>query len=186
MKIISGQLKGRNFYMPAGIRPTQNMLRKAVFDILGHDLKGLSFLDLFAGSGAVGLEAVSLGAQEVFWVEKDPRHAQVIQDNLRLLGVVEMGTVAEVLAADSFFMIKEFSRRGKKFNVVFLDPPFHLELGKKALKLLGAYDILHPHCFVISQTDKRDRLEDLGDRFKLFDVRKYGNSVLTIFEGIAV
>ena len=172
--------------MPAGIRPTQNMLRKAVFDILGHDLKDLSFLDLFAGSGAVGLEAVSLGAQEVFWVEKDPRHAQVIMDNIKLLQVVELGVNADVLAADSFFMIKEFARRGKKFNVVFLDPPFGLDLGKKALKLLGAHDILHPLCFVIAQTDKRDRIEDLGNRFKLFDVRHYGNSVLTIFEGIAV
>ena len=171
--------------MPAGIRPTQNIPRKAVFDILGHDLKGLSFLDLFAGSGAVGLEAASLGAQEVFWVEKDSKNAQLIQDNIDLLKVSDLGTKTDVLAADSFFMIKEFSRRDKKFNFVFLDPPYGLELGKKALKLLGACDILHPLCYLIAQTDKRDRIEDLGERFNLFDVRKYGGSVLTIFQRAA-
>ena len=61
MKIIGGKFKNRNFYMPATIRPTQNMLRKALFDIIGQDLEGLTFLDLFAGSGAMGLEALSRG-----------------------------------------------------------------------------------------------------------------------------
>ena len=62
MKILGGNLKGRNFYMPAGIRPTQNVVRAAIFDLLGHDLSGVSLLELFAGSGAVGLEAISRGA----------------------------------------------------------------------------------------------------------------------------
>ena len=62
--------------MPSGIRPTQNVLRAAVFDILGHDKKGLTFLDLFSGSGAVGLEAISRGAKEVTMVEKDPKNAE--------------------------------------------------------------------------------------------------------------
>ena len=63
MKIIGGKFKNRNFYMPATIRPTQNMLRKALFDIIGQDFEGLTFLDLFAGSGAMGLEALSRGAK---------------------------------------------------------------------------------------------------------------------------
>jgi len=72
MKIIGGIYKGRNFYMPAGIRPTQTIARKALFDILGQDMEGVTFVDLFAGSGAIGLEAISCGAEKVIFVEKRP------------------------------------------------------------------------------------------------------------------
>ena len=77
--------------MPEGIRPTQNLTRKALFDLLGQDLTGLTFLDLFAGSGAVGLEALSRGAQKVTFVEKDERSGEVIRENLDLLGVPLLG-----------------------------------------------------------------------------------------------
>ncbi|HPB69263.1 MAG TPA: RsmD family RNA methyltransferase, partial [Candidatus Omnitrophota bacterium] len=70
MKILTGSYRGRNFYMPADIRPTQNVARKAIFDLIGHDLSGLTVLDLYAGSGALGLEALSLGASKVTFVEK--------------------------------------------------------------------------------------------------------------------
>src|SRR3989338_8645565 len=92
MKIIAGQFKGRNFFMPEGIRPTQNLTRKALFDLLGHDLTGLTFLDLFAGSGGVGLEALSRGAQKVTFVEKDENNSQLIRENLDLLGVPLLGS----------------------------------------------------------------------------------------------
>ena len=65
MKILGGSKRGRNFYMPAGIRPTQNLTRKAIFDIIGHDQEGCEMLELFAGSGGVGFEALSMGARKV-------------------------------------------------------------------------------------------------------------------------
>ena len=76
--------------MPAGIRPTQGLLRAAIFDLLGHDLEGLSFLELYAGSGAVSLEAISRGAAEVVIVEKEPKNSEIIRENCDLLGI-EMG-----------------------------------------------------------------------------------------------
>ena len=85
MKILGGQWKGRNFYMPAEIRPTQNVVRKALFDLIGHDLTGLTFVDLFAGSGAMGLEALSLGALKVLFIEKNPQCIKVIEENILLL-----------------------------------------------------------------------------------------------------
>src|SRR3989338_242258 len=85
MKIIGGELKGRNFYLPVHIRPTQNIVREAIFDLIGHDLSGLTFLDLFAGSGAIGFEAISRGASRVTLVESDFKCFEVLQKNVSLL-----------------------------------------------------------------------------------------------------
>ena len=87
--------------MPAGIRPTQDLLRAAIFDLLGHDMEGLTFLDLFSGSGAVGLEAISRGAKEVTMVERDPKNAQTICENCRILGV-DLGAKNRLLESDVF------------------------------------------------------------------------------------
>src|SRR3989338_5173995 len=85
MRIIGGLYRGRTFRMPDNIRPTQDILRKAIFDILQGNLEGAKFLDLFAGSGAVGLEACSRGAAEVVFVEREERCAEIIRENLERL-----------------------------------------------------------------------------------------------------
>src|ERR1700690_112394 len=108
MKILGGKYKGRNFYMPAGIRPTQNVMRAAIFDLLGHDLSGLSFLELFAGSGAVGLEAISRGAEQVVMVEHNDLNAKTIQENAETLSI-ELGDKFSLVHGDAFTQIKRFS-----------------------------------------------------------------------------
>src|ERR1035438_152041 len=105
MKILGGKYKGRNFYMPAGIRPTQNVLRAAIFDLLGHDFSGLTFLELFAGSGAVSLEAISRGADEVVMVEHNDLNAKTIQENCELLGI-DLGGNFSLIHADAFSCVK--------------------------------------------------------------------------------
>ena len=87
--------------MPAGIRPTQNVLRAAIFDLLGHDLSGLIFLELFAGSGAVGLEAISRGADKVVMIEHNDLNAKTIQENGELLGI-EWGGPFSLIHRDVF------------------------------------------------------------------------------------
>ena len=185
MKIIGGELKGRNFYRPEGIRPTQSVMRKALFDILGHDLQGFLFLELFAGSGAIGLEAVSRGAREVVFVEKDPKCAQVIRENLILLGVKpnEYSTCGcEVLNSDAYAMIKLLCRQKRKFDIVFCDPPYSRGLAKKTLKTLEAYDIVQPNCTVVIQHDGKENLPDSQGRFLILRRRKYGHSVLSVYQ----
>src|SRR5476651_1685535 len=100
MKILGGKYKSRNFYMPEGIRPTQNVLREAVFDLLGHDLSGLSLLELFAGSGAVSLEGISRGAEKVLIVEHNDLNAKIIQENCEILGI-ELGGNFSLIHADA-------------------------------------------------------------------------------------
>ena len=170
--------------MPGDIRPTQNIVRKAVFDILGQDMSGIKFLELFAGSGSVGLEALSRGAAEVVFVESNSKCVEVLEKNLSLLGlspeIREEGT--EVMEADAIPMIKTLSQEGKKFDIVFLDPPFGLDLAKKALNQLSAYDILHANCIVVVQTQKKEDLPPELGRLRQFKERIYGLSLLRFYQ----
>ena len=186
MKILTGQFRGRNIYMPAEIRPTQNVTRKAVFDLIGHDLTGLSFLDLYAGSGAVGLEALSSGASKVTFVEKMPVAVEAIEENLRMIfekspTLLKQSTY-EVVPGDAMAAITQFSREKKTFDVIFLDPPYDLGLVKKTLKTLMAYDIVQPVSFLIVQHSPSESLPDLQEKFTLLKHRQYGKTFLAIYQ----
>jgi len=185
MKILGGFFKGKNFYMPKGIRPTQDVVRKAIFDILGQDLEGLEFIDLFAGSGSVALEAFSRGAKRVVCVEKDLHYAQVIQENMALLKIPSevMDPPALVIQGDAFLVLKHLGLQGKKFDIAFLDPPFETEMAKKTLKTLTDHDILRPACFIMAQHSKREILPEKSGRFSIVRQREYGSSIVSVYEG---
>lgn len=185
MKILGGNLKGHNFYMPHGIRPTQNLIKKAVFDILG-DIAGLDFLELFAGSGAIGFEAFSRGAKAVTIIESDAFCQEVIEKNMELLRISSQGKFTSEfmsLGGEVFATLKSLSLKKKKFDIAFADPPYGRELGKKALKALNAYDILRPNCLVIIQVEKNEILPSAEGRFLLVRQKRYGTSQLSVYEG---
>ncbi len=169
--------------MPFGISPTQNLVRKAVFDILG-DMSGLEFLDLYAGSGAVGLEAFSRGAKRVTLVEKDLRCAAIIKENIKLLTSIDPqeGEMIRLIEGDALMTVKQLAQARKKFDIVFFDPPFERGLGKKTLKTLSAYDILQPNCLVIIQEHNKETLPETEGRVRLVKAKNYGSSVITVYQ----
>lgn len=176
MRIISGKYKGRVIKMPKGIRPTQNKVRKALFDILGG-MEGLSFLDLFSGSGAIGFEAISRGAAGLVLVEYDRDCLAAIKQNIESLKLES----CNLYPYDALKAIESLCRNGKRFDIIFLDPPYRQETLKKALQTLAAYDILSPNGFMVAQHFKRDDLPDnLGD-LTLFRQAKYGDTVLAFY-----
>jgi len=183
MKIIGGIFRSRNFYRPEGIRPTQNMAREALFDILGPEIKNISFLDLFAGSGAMGLEAVSRGAPKVIFVEKDQKCMNVIQENLQILMPASLKPAPEIelFEKDAFATIKWMAGEKRIVDIVFMDPPYDRGMAKKALKTLEAYDILGPNSMVIIQHDQREILPSDTGRFLHFRHKKYGSSCFDIY-----
>ena len=182
MKILGGKYKGRNFYMPAGIRPTQNVLRAAIFDLLGHDLTGISFLELFSGSGAVSLEAISRGAQEVVMVEYNDLNAKTIRENCELLGI-ELGGTFSLIHGEAFTTIKRLSEETRRFDIVFVDPPYGQKLAKKTLKLLTSRDILHAQSLVCVQCEVSEKLE-IPETLALLTQRRYGSSYLTLLQRV--
>lgn len=123
MRLTGGDARGRRLKGPRGanLRPTSDRVREAAFDILGARVRGAAFLDAFAGTGAVGIEALSRGAGRVVFLERDRRAVALIRDNLKL-GAWPGAT--EVIAADAGGALRALARRGEKFGIVFLDPPY--------------------------------------------------------------
>ncbi|HTY44795.1 MAG TPA: 16S rRNA (guanine(966)-N(2))-methyltransferase RsmD [Patescibacteria group bacterium] len=176
MRIIGGIYKGRVIAMPKDIRPTQDKVRKALFDILGG-IEGLSFLELFAGSAAVGLEAASRGAVELVLVEQDRRCLAVIRKNIESLKAQN----CSLYPKESQDMVKLLARGGRSFDIVFLDPPYYKDLAKKTLQILGAYDIVAPNGFVIIQHFKKDTLPPQAGNLARFKQAHYGDTVLSFY-----
>lgn len=136
MRITGGTYRGRVIATPktGDIRPTQDRVREALFSMLMNEVPSCRFLDLFSGSGAVGFEALSRGAREVTFVERDARHVVTLKKNLAALGAT--ATAARVVRADAFAFAS--SRQAEPFDIVFADPPYALWDGRGVETLLAA------------------------------------------------
>jgi 16S rRNA (guanine966-N2)-methyltransferase len=171
MRVVAGEYRGRRLQAPRGtsVRPTSDRVREALFSILG-DIEGLRVLDLFAGSGALAIEALSRGAASATLVENDRAALDAIRANLAPLE----GANAEVVRADVLAWLG--GRRGP-FDLVFADPPY-----SSAGKLAGALSqklpaALSPNALIVSESDKRD---PLTLAFPLEDERTYGHTRIAI------
>ncbi|MBF0533084.1 MAG: 16S rRNA (guanine(966)-N(2))-methyltransferase RsmD [Candidatus Omnitrophica bacterium] len=185
IKIIAGQYKGKNFRTHPDIRPTQNIVRKSLFDTLGQDWAGVVFLDVFAGSGMIGLEALSRGAKKVVFVEKNAEVYAILRGNLEGLNAQPAADghwPYEALQADAFVALKTFFREKKQFDVVFLDPPYGLGLAKKALKTIETHDILHANSLLVIEHENAEILPERHGRFTLFRRKRFGSSVLSYYQ----
>ncbi|MDD4953684.1 MAG: 16S rRNA (guanine(966)-N(2))-methyltransferase RsmD [Candidatus Omnitrophica bacterium] len=177
MRIMTGKYKGKAIHMPKGIRPTQNKVRKAIFDILG-DITGLSFLEIFAGSGAVGFEAVSRGVAELVLIEYNRDCQLAIRRNIESLAIKSCSLYPHEADQAVRFLHKE----GRRFDIIFLDPPYYQGLSKKALQTLEAYDILAPDGFIVVQHFTKDKLPRENGQLVLVKESEYGDTVLSFYK----
>ncbi len=173
MRVVAGALRGRRIAAPPGreTRPTSDRVREALFAILG-DLTGLRVLDLFAGSGALGIEALSRGAASAVFVERAPRVAEVVRGNLAALGLE-----ARVVRADARAHLRDASARADAYDLVFLDPPYRdaAAWGRELSAALPA--VLAPGARVVGESDRRAPLEL---SLPLADERRYGDTLIRI------
>ncbi len=188
MRITGGQFAGRRLDMPKGpeIRPTLDHVRQALFNLIGSKVSGARALDLFSGTGAFGMEALSRGAAEATFVDRSFFCTQTIKANLERLGIPTAGpSPASILRTDASTVIRRFEREGSLFDLVFLDPPYGRELARKSLIALADHAIVPTHGLVIAEHDKRDALppEIEGTKAKLVMSRRerYGDTVLTFY-----
>jgi len=158
MRIIAGKYRSRIIRMPkaAEIRPTKDRVRESLFGILGELVCGKTVLDLFAGSGAFGIEALSRGARRAVFVEKDGRCVRTIKENLSLLGIGEDS--ASVVRADALKALEGLELKKERFDLVLLDPPYYKDMAKKCLIKINRHDILSPHCVIAAEHHKNDVL----------------------------
>lgn len=176
MRVIAGRLGGRRLNAPVGrtTRPTSDRVREALFSMLG-DLHDASVLDLFAGSGALGIEALSRGARRAVFVERDPKALSTLRANLRSLGLDE--SEAHVRPGDALGALRTARARHETYDLVFLDPPYARspELGEAVAAHLP---FVCPGGRVVVESDRRAPLEL---PLPVLAKRRYGDTQITIF-----
>ncbi len=151
LNIIGGVFKGRKIKAPPGdkTRPTSNMLRKAVFDICQNHIVDARFLDLFAGSGAMGLEALSRGASHATFIDLDKTAFKVIQENITSLKAEKQ---AEVMLGDVLICLKRLHQAKRQFNIIYIDPPYNrASIIAEILLFLDQHSLLLPEALVFAE-----------------------------------
>ena len=178
MRVISGKAKGKRLKAPSGIntRPLTDMIKESLFNVLGLNVAGSSFLDLFAGSGAVGIEALSRNAGLVLFVEKDNHAIRAIKENLANCGFIEG---YEVHRNDVFKALDLIKKRGLLFEYIYVDPPFTNEpIFEEVLQRLDKADILAVEGIIVIRTRRKKTLPLRLDKLEKYRVNDYGESTL--------
>jgi 16S rRNA (guanine(966)-N(2))-methyltransferase RsmD len=184
MRIIAGEFRSRRLDAPPGMatRPTSDRLREALFNVLAPRIAGVDFLDLYAGSGAVGLEALSRGAARVVFVERAAGAVGVLRGNLAKLGVTA-GVSVQVSSVGSALR-KMSAAGGEGFDLIFLDPPYD-EGEEYVLTLRGlggeAIGLLKPGALVIAEHRRKERLEDGYGRLGRTRLLEQGDAALSFY-----
>lgn len=183
MRITGGALRGRKLITPksSSIRPMRDQVRSALFSILGELVPRSRFLDLFAGTGSVGLEALSRGASLAVFVDESCEAISIVERNLQELGLTSR---AEVLRDDVFRALERLHRRGERFDLAFIGPPYGQNLAHKTLERLGELSLLDDDAVVVTEVFKKETLEDRYGSLKLVDERGYGDNILKFFRRV--
>jgi len=176
MKVISGTAGGLKLFSPKGtaIRPTAGMIKEALFSMLSGYLDGASFLDLYAGTGAVGIEALSRGASRAIFVDISANSLACVKRNLEHSGFYSK---ANVVRSDALFFLK---KREESFDIIFMDPPYSKDCINSALKLILKHGILNPGGLCAAEYSVSVKLNAEG--FDILKNKRYNNTNLVIYK----
>ncbi len=178
MRVISGEAKGRKLLSVPGqtTRPITDRVKESLFNILGRQVVNALFLDLFAGTGSVGIEALSRGARRAVFVERNRQALKVIAENLRMTGLAER---AQVIRSDVFkFLREEFDER---FDLVYVAPPQYKDLWAKTLLALDGRELLADEGLIVVQIHPKEFGSLDLKSLQLADQRKYGSTLLCFY-----
>ena len=178
MRIISGISKGRRLAAPKSqaVRPTSDRVKESIFNILGDEVEGKVVLDLFAGTGNLGIEALSRGAKRALFVENGRQALRLIQKNLSQLG---MKGRSEILPRDVSRAIGVLERRGEPFDLILMDPPYEKGLIQKTLLKLYLHRIYHKDSILVIEHDRREPIPEVVEGWTLCRQRKFGNTLIS-------
>jgi 16S rRNA (guanine(966)-N(2))-methyltransferase RsmD len=179
VRVIAGRFGGRRLLAPpaSGVRPTADRVREAMFGALG-DLDGVRVLDLYAGTGALGIEALSRGAVRAVFVERARAAAEVLRKNLHSLALGE--PEARLLQADVRAALRRLSGEGARFELALLDPPYASGEVAAALAALVASGVLAPDAWVVVESARRHPVSDVRGLVRV-DERRYGDTLVARF-----
>lgn len=173
MRVIAGKARRINLCSLPGLetRPTQDRTKETLFNILNPYIADCNFLDLFSGSGAIGIEALSRGCKMAVFVEKNPNAVKCIQTNLRN---TKLEQDAKIYTMDVMSCIKQLETKHQVFDVIFMDPPYNHEFEKEVLLVLNESKIIHQDTIIVVEASNEtvfDYIDDL--RFEIYQTKKY-------------
>ncbi|MBC5722223.1 Ribosomal RNA small subunit methyltransferase D [uncultured Clostridium sp.] len=176
MRVISGSARGRRLKELQGMdtRPTTDKVKESLFNIIQFEIEGRRVLDLFGGTGQLGIEALSRGADHCTFVDMRKEAAALIRENLRLTGLSERSRVVQ---GDALSFL---SSCGEKFDVILLDPPYHTELLEKSVERITEFDILREHGIMICESAAERELPALPPPYEGGREYRYGKIRLTV------
>ena len=177
MRVITGTARGRRLKDLPGMetRPTADRVKEGLFSALQFDIEGQRVLDLFAGTGQLGIEALSRGAGSAVFVDHSQVAVNIVRENLKIAGLADR---ARVVSGDSM----EFPHSVReKYDIIFLDPPYAAGLLEPALEYISKFDILAPHGIIVAESPAERKLPALGEPYRIYRAYRYGKIGVTIY-----
>jgi 16S rRNA (guanine966-N2)-methyltransferase len=180
MRIISGKYKGHQLvsFQADHIRPTTDRVKESLFNKIQGEVEGAKVLDLFSGTGNLGLEALSRGAAEVTFVEKSKKSIAILEKNLAKLKVSEP---YKIICKDVLSFLKSY--QGIPFDLIFIDPPFTEEMAHDVMIALSQSQVFHPQTLMMIESGRREKIVDDYSPLARYDVREFGDKFLSFFKG---
>ena len=177
MRVITGTARGRRLKELKGneTRPTTDRVKEGIFNIIQFDIEGRRVLDLFGGTGQLGIECLSRGAESATFVDARTDATNLIRENLAL---TELSDRAKVLTADYAGVL---SSATEKYDIVFLDPPYETKLLERSLELISQFDILREHGIIVCESPQEKTLPELSEPYHKYRAYRYGKIKVTIY-----
>jgi 16S rRNA (guanine966-N2)-methyltransferase len=185
MRVISGKLKGKKLQGPKGLelRPTGDSLKESLFNILGPRLSGAAILDVFSGTGAIGIEALSRGASETIFIESSESAVRLIRKNLQICGITKGYRIIE---QDVFPALRALGREGFKANIVFFDPPYNWKPYADLLEIVFTKNLLSQPSRVAMEHHRKAVLPDSDEGYRRTRIVRQGDHCLSFYEAVSV
>jgi len=176
MRVISGSAARRKLYTPEGmdVRPTTDRIKETLFNILAPDIADTEFLDLFSGSGQIGIEAISRGAKKAVFVDNSSISIGCLKKNLDITGFNDK---AEVLRMDAASAVGRLASSGKKFDIIFMDPPYEKGIEEEVIYAIGRTGIMKEDGMIIVEASSRTGFDYIDETpFEITREKKYGSN----------
>ncbi len=183
MRVIAGRYKGRCLAAPKGtnVRPTSDRVKESIFSIIQRHVIEAEFLDLCAGTGNIGIEALSRGAKHVTFLDKNLKCVQLIEQNLEAIGLNNNHSDVQLIQSDAIHGINQFHQQSKSFALIYFDPPYDSDLYNQCLSYISDTKVLEDTGILLVEHRKQRELPAVYNRLCCYRNKQYGDTCLSFY-----
>ncbi|APC40961.1 16S rRNA (guanine(966)-N(2))-methyltransferase RsmD [Clostridium estertheticum] len=181
MRIISGSARGRKLLSPVGMgtRPTLDRIKEAIFNIIQNRVRDAVVVDMFSGTGSLGLEAASRGAAKCYLIDMGDTTFEMLQSNVDNL---KFNDICKCLKGDTYKYMEQFANEGIVFDLIFIDPPYAKDMIPPAIEIISSNSLLSKEGLIVCKIDSSEEIYEGNGIIHLSDSRKYGNTTVLFYK----